>query len=212
MPREHVLITGAPGSGRVDFFRALAGLWRSGKGKISLPPSEGIMFMPRRAYVPTGALRDILSYPAPAAKFEEHEFVAALTCMGLPYLCQQLDRVARWDQELTDAEQHGLAFARLLLHKPKWVVTDKAIDSLAPAARKALLQSFGRELMATTLIYISGPEAKDEFYTRLLRLTKHPQGLSTAAAWCISFPAAGKRPEVSCASRWFAALRIFNLV
>jgi putative ATP-binding cassette transporter len=84
MPGEHVLITGAPGSGRVDFFRALAGLWRWGKGKISLPPSEGIMFMPKRAYVPTGALRDILSYAVPARKFEEHEFVAALIAATMP--------------------------------------------------------------------------------------------------------------------------------
>ena len=176
MPGEHVLVAGAPGSGRENFFRALAGLWRWGKGKISLPPAEGIMFMPKRAYIPAGALRDILAYPASPEKFEEREFVAALTRMGLPYLCPQLGRLARWDQELTDPEQQGLAFARLLLHKPRWVVVDEAIDLLAPAARKTLLQILRGELAATTLIYISGPEAEDEFHTRVLCLTKCPQG------------------------------------
>lgn len=175
-PGEHVLVAGAPGSGRENFFRALAGLWRWGKGKIGLPPAEDIMFMPKRAYIPAGALRDILAYPASPENFGEHEFVAALTRMGLRYLCQQLDRVARWDQELIDSEQQGIAFARLLLHKPRWVVVDEAINSLAPAARKTLLQTFGRELAATTLIYISGPEAEDEFYTRVLCLTKSQQG------------------------------------
>jgi putative ATP-binding cassette transporter len=96
--------------------------------------------------------------------------------MGLPHLCQQLDRVTRWDHELTDPEQQGLAFARLLLHKPRWVLIDEAIDSLAPAVRKTLLQAFGQALATTTLIYISGPEAEDKFYTRALRLTKNPQG------------------------------------
>jgi ABC-type uncharacterized transport system fused permease/ATPase subunit len=48
-PGEHILVAGAPGSGRENFFRALAGLWRWGKGKIGLPPAEGIMFMPKRA-------------------------------------------------------------------------------------------------------------------------------------------------------------------
>ena len=134
------------------------------------------MFMPKRADIPAGALRDILAYPASPENFGEHESVAALTRMGLRYLCQQLDRVARWDQELIDSEQQGIAFARLLLHKPRWVVVDEAIHSLAPAARKTLLQTFGRELAATTLIYISGPEAEDEFYTRVLCLTKSQQG------------------------------------
>ena len=175
-PGDHVLVVGAPGSGKTSLFRALAGLWRWGSGKISLPPAEGIMFMPKRAYIPTGALRDILAYPASPGKFKEQDFVAALTRMGLSHLCSQLDRVARWDHELTDPEQQGLAFARLLLHKPRWVLIDEAIDLLAPSARKTLLQLFDQELAATTLIYISGPEAEDEFYTRVLRLTWTPQG------------------------------------
>jgi len=137
---------------------------------------EDILFMPKRAYIPAGSLREILAYPASPAQFKEQDFAAALTRMCLPYLCQQLDRVARWDQELTDPEQQGLAFARLLLHKPHWVLIDEALDSLAPAARKALLQTFMRELAGTTLIYISGPETEDKFYTRVLRLTKKPEG------------------------------------
>ena len=96
--------------------------------------------------------------------------------MGLSHLSLGLDQFARWDKELTDPEQQGVAFARLLLHKPRWVVVDEAIGSLAPETRKAFFDMFEHELAATTLVYISGPQAEDKFYTRILRLTKNPQG------------------------------------
>lgn len=143
-PGDHVLVAGAPGAGETIFFRRIAGLWRWGHGKISLPPAEDIMFMPKRAYIPTGSLRDILAYPASPDKFKEQDFVAALTRMGLPHLCSQLDRVTRWDHELTDPEQQGVAFACVFLHKPRWVFVDEAIEllaSFASAGRKPRISS-----------------------------------------------------------------------
>ena len=73
------------------------------------------------------------------------------------------------------------------------MVIDKAIDSLAPSARKALLQTFRRELMATTLIYISGPEANDEFLHAPVAPERVSTRLSAVAARCIRVPAAGKK-------------------
>lgn len=176
MPAERVLIIGAPGSGKTSLFHAMAGLWPWGSGRISLPPTEQMMFMPKRPYVPDGALREALAYPASPRSFTEEDFVAALTLMGLSHLSRWLDRSARWDRELSEPEQQGLAFARVALHKPGWVIVDEAIQSLAPEARKSLFDFFGRELTATTLIHISGPQAQDKFYTRLLYLTMNPQG------------------------------------
>lgn len=175
-PSERVLIVGSHVSGKTSLFRAMAGLWPWGNGRISMPSAEGVMFMPKRPYLPDGALRDILAYPASAERFTEEQFCAALTRMELSHLSLGLDRVARWDKELTDPEQQGLAFARLLLHKPRWVVVDEAIGSLAPETRKTLFNIFKQELAATALVYISGPQALDEFYTRVLYLTKNPQG------------------------------------
>jgi ABC-type uncharacterized transport system fused permease/ATPase subunit len=69
--------------------------------------------MPKRPYIPDGALRDVLAYPASPRRFTNQEFGAALTRMGLSYLSSWLDRVARWDKELTEPEQQGLAFERV---------------------------------------------------------------------------------------------------
>lgn len=181
MPAEHVLIIGAPASGKTSFFRAIVGLWPWGSGRISLPPPERMMFMPKRPYMPDGALRDALAYPASPMSFTEQEFIRALALMGLSHLSRWLDRNARWDKELSEPEQQGVAFARILLHKPRWVLVDEAINFLSLEARDALFEFFEKELPGTAVIHISGPQAAHKFYTRILHLTMNPNGQRLAS-------------------------------
>lgn len=196
-PGDHVLIVGAPGSGKTNLFRAVAGLWPWGSGRIGLPPAERVMFMPERPYIPDGALRDVLAYPGSPHEFAEQEFLTALTRMGLSHLSRWLDRIARWERELTEQELQGLAFARVLLHKPRWVFVDEAIESLAPEARKTLFDIFEKELAATTLVYISGPQAEDKFYTRVLYLSMNLQGQRLMAPCLPCAPAPKREPTVA---------------
>lgn len=179
-PREHVLIVGAPSSGKTSLFRAMAGIWPWGSGRICMPPTDRILFMSKHPYLPDGPLRHILAYPVSPDRFMDEEFVAVLTRMGLSELSRDLDRVARWDRDLPEQEQQGLAVARLLLHKPRWVVVDVAIESLDPDARETFFKCFEEELAATTLIYISGPQAEERFFARVLYLTLDPNGQKLA--------------------------------
>ena len=73
-------------------------------------------------------------------------------------------------------EQQALAFARLLLHKPRWVFVDEALDALAPATREAVFDIFQNELAAAALVCISGSKADRTFFTRVLRLARKPKG------------------------------------
>ena len=173
---EHTLIVGAPGAGKTSLFRAMAGLWTWGAGRILLPSGDRIMFMPKRPYIPDGSLRDILAYPAEAGHFASPQFEGALTRMGLAHLAGRLEESGHWDRNLTDAEQQSLAFARLLLHRPLWIIVDSAIDSLSAEARKALLGLFDEELSGSTLVNIAGPQGADPFFRRIVRLTRRPQG------------------------------------
>ncbi|WP_298358477.1 ABC transporter ATP-binding protein/permease [Rhodoblastus sp.] len=177
---EHVLIVGAPGAGKTSLFRAMAGLWSWGAGRVALPADDRLMFMPKRPYIPDGPLRDILANPAPADKFTTAQLEAALTRMGLAHLASRLDESGRWDQNLSDPEQQGLAFARLLLHRPLWVIADSAVDSLSAPARAALFDLFSKELSGSTLVSITVAQGAEPFFRHVLRLSRTPRGESGA--------------------------------
>lgn len=173
-PGERVLIRGAARSGKTCLFRAMAGLWPWGAGRIELP--VGTMFLPKRPYLPQGSLRDVLAYPAPSDTFSEAHCKAALAKLGLAHLATELNVFARWDKELTDPEQQGVAFARLLLHHPPCVVVDSAIETLPSPMRAAVFDSYEKEFAATSLLSIGGAGAEETFYTRIVDLLIEPGG------------------------------------
>jgi len=174
-PGDHVLILGEPGTGKSVLFRALAGLWPWGAGRISLPPRQSVMFVPRRPYVPPGSLRAALAYPLPETTYKDEELVAALEYCGLKQLTSSLDREARWDRELSDDDQQCLVFARLPLHKPRWVVIDQALDSLEEHVRERVLAVFRDLLADTAVIDIGQRKRHDHLFTRVVHLIKDPK-------------------------------------
>jgi vitamin B12/bleomycin/antimicrobial peptide transport system ATP-binding/permease protein len=102
--------------------------------------------------------------------------MAALQPAGLNRLSSSLDRIARWDRELTDDEQQCLVFTRLLLRKPRWVVIDEALHALEDDAHQRMISLFREELKGAAVINIGRPEAKNHFFKRVLHLIKDPHG------------------------------------
>jgi vitamin B12/bleomycin/antimicrobial peptide transport system ATP-binding/permease protein len=175
-PGERVLIVGEPGTGKTLLFRAIAGLWPWGSGRIGLPSSDDVMFMPRQPYVPLGTLRAALAYPSPETTYKDEELVAVLQTASLDRLSSSLDRVARWERELTDDEQQFLVIARIALHKPHWVVIDEVLDALDDDARERIISLFSAGLKNAAIINIGRPETKHRFFNRVLHLIKDPRG------------------------------------
>jgi vitamin B12/bleomycin/antimicrobial peptide transport system ATP-binding/permease protein len=135
-PGEHVLIVAERTSDRSALLHALAGVLPWGAGTIHLPPRDTMMFMPPRPYLPLGTLRAGASYPAPPERFDHASVAAALARVGLCHLLLALDREERWDQGLSLEERQRLAFARLVLHRPRWVVLDDALGALDEDQRR----------------------------------------------------------------------------
>jgi putative ATP-binding cassette transporter len=175
---KKVLVTGDPGTGKTLFFRALAGLWPWGSGHIGMPEDETITFVPRTPYFPPGSLRQAISYPLGEDAFEAEEMTAALKRAGLERLASSLDRESRWERELSDDEQHQLAFARLDLHKPGWVVIDEALDMLEGDARKRAISVLTKRLKDATILYIGRAGLADGLFSRTLHLEKDAGGRS----------------------------------
>src|SRR5271166_1489746 len=155
-PGERVLIVGESGSGKTMLFRAIAGLWPWGSGRI--------------------ALRAALAYPSPETAYTDEQIMAVLQSAGLNRLSSSLDRIARWDRELTDDEQQCLVFTRLLLRKPRWVVIDEALHALEDDAHQRMISLFRDGLKDAALINIGRPEAQNHFFKRVLHLIKNPHG------------------------------------
>ncbi len=176
-PGEHVLIVGEPGTGKTILFRAIAGLWPWGSGRIALPSSHEVMFVPRQPYVPLGTLRATLAYPSPETAYKDEELVAVLQKASLDRLSSSLDRTARWERELTDDEQQYLVLARIVLHKPHWVVIDEALDALDDDARNRAISLFKAALKDAAIINIGRPETKHHYFKRVLHLVKDPRGV-----------------------------------
>ncbi|WP_026870567.1 ABC transporter ATP-binding protein/permease [Inquilinus limosus] len=169
-PGERVLIVGRTGGGKSTLFRAFAGLWPWGTGRILVPPEAKTMFLPQRPYLPPGRLRDALTYPQDSAGFTDEQICAALRRTEMGHHEISLDQVRNWDKELTSDELQTLTFARLLLHKPQWVFIDEMVDALDEERRKTAMSIFEQELPETAVITIARREVKNGFYTRVLRL------------------------------------------
>jgi len=172
---ERVLIVGESGTGKTLLFRALAGLWPWGAGRVTLPKGEEVLYMPRTPYLPPGTLREILAYPATTEKFKPADYENALLRLKLQRLVPMVNVSQRWDRELSEDEQQTLSFARALLHAPPWLLIDEVLDSLDADARLALLGVLTRDLTHTGIIHIGRPAAADEhFFSRVLHLVKDP--------------------------------------
>jgi putative ATP-binding cassette transporter len=208
-PGERVLIVGETGSDKSILFRAMAGLWPWGAGVIHLPPRHSMMFMPQRPYLPLGSLRTAVSYPAEPGRFDDAAVRAALMRVGLGHLVPALEHEQRWDKELPVEEQQRLAFARLLLHQPRWVLIDDAMGALDQEHRQLMLSIFEHELADAAVISIGRSPVHDGFYSRILHFRRLAESAVTvplrprlrpAAAVAAFAPAEGFRAHGTVAS------------
>lgn len=180
-PGERLLIIGAPGTGKTQLFRALAGLWPWGSGKVTRPREETIHYLPRGTpYLPRGSLREILAYPLKVERFEAPQFAQSLARLGLERLVPMLDVDCRWDRELSHDEQLSLAFARMVLQAPPWVIIDEAFAALEDEALDRVADVFARELAGSGLIHIGrAGEARDALFSRTVHLVRSADQVAT---------------------------------
>jgi putative ATP-binding cassette transporter len=169
---DHVLVTGPSGAGKSTLFRAIAGIWPFGAGRVVVPAGARLMMLPQRPYFPVASLADAISYPAKRGTFDDQAVAEVLTAVGLGGLRDRLTEEAHWNATLSVGEQQRLGIARAILHKPDFLFLDEATGALDEPAEAELYRLLRHTLTDTTLISIGHRSTLHAFHERSLKLER----------------------------------------
>ena len=165
-PGERVLVTGPSGAGKSTLFRALAGIWPFGSGRVMIPKNAKVMLLPQRPYFPLASLAAAVSYPSRLGTFEDARIAEVLTAVGLPEWADRLHEEAHWNRMLSLGEQERLAIARVLLQEPDYLFLDEATASLDEAAEASLYRLLHERLKGSTIVSIGHRSTLGAFHRR----------------------------------------------
>jgi vitamin B12/bleomycin/antimicrobial peptide transport system ATP-binding/permease protein len=172
---ERVVFLGDPGANKETLFRALAGLWRWGSGRIGFPKGAEVAFLPDTPYLPRGTLRKALAYPSKPESIDDDAYRRCLSRMGLDRLLGSLDQVRQWEHELNMDERYAFGFARALLHKAEWVVIGETLGFMEKDMLDRVVAVIEEDFGQAGVIYIGGGDIAERLGARVYRLEADPR-------------------------------------
>ena len=168
---QSLVITGRSGAGKTTLLRSLAELWPYASGTLRCPDGDNAtMFLSQLPYVPLGDLRTVISYPNSPADISDETLNETLNKVALAPLSDRLDEVRDWAKVLSPGEQQRVAFARILLTKPKAVFLDESTSALDVGLEHALYQLLQNELPECIVVSVSHRPAVELFHEQHLEL------------------------------------------
>ncbi|WP_163849273.1 ABC transporter ATP-binding protein/permease [Pseudooceanicola aestuarii] len=156
-PGDRIWISGGSGAGKTTLLAALSGLWRYGSGRIDLPEGR-MMVLPQRPHVFAEGLAAAACYPEDPRDIPESRLREVLTRLGLSHRMPDgplTDRDPAALEGLSLGERQRLALARVLLHRPDWVVLDEATSALDPAAEAHVLALLRHDLPKAAILCVA---------------------------------------------------------
>lgn len=179
---EHVLVAGPSGCGKSTLFRALAGIWPFGAGKVETPANGAILFLPQKPYLPLGALREVVAYPNGNHGLSDAQIADTLKLCRLEQFAHRLDEHDNWALRLSPGEQQRLAIARALLNRPEWLFLDEATAALDEGTERYLYQLLRQYLPNTTLVSIAHRAGVATHHQRRITFATDGQGTRLESA------------------------------
>ena len=133
---DRLLIQGTSGTGKTTLLKAMAGICPFKTVGVLTKPDAKMMFVPQRAYVPQGTLRQAICYPD--IDVDEQTLITVMHECYLQKWTDSLDVVSDWQAVLSPGELQRVAFVRVFLTKPDVLFLDEATAALDEAIEQAL--------------------------------------------------------------------------
>ncbi|AOF53787.1 ABC transporter ATP-binding protein [Rodentibacter caecimuris] len=163
-----LLIQGDSGAGKTTLLRTAAGLWSYSLGKVYCPKAK--LFLSQKPYLPQGSLLTALAYPKNVEEIDRTLAEQILHKVQLGHLLERIEQDQDWTRILSPGEQQRLAFARLLLHKPKVAFLDEATASMDEGLEYEMYRLLKDELPTTTIISVGHRSTLKAFHQQQLHL------------------------------------------
>ena len=170
---SRILIRGRNETGKAALFKATAGLWVSGQGRIVRPSASGIAFLAERPYLPPGGLREVLLPAEPKHSISDQEINALLHELELESVLARaggLDVEQDWGTLLSVGEQRLLAFVHMFLSAPRFVFLDRAGTALSPSQFRKVLRMLSDNAIAC--LSIGAKDDLDDLYDAVLEINE----------------------------------------
>lgn len=152
-----IWLQGDSGLGKTTLFKAIAGFWPYGKGRIYMPKSK-VLFLPQRPYFPLGTFRDAICYPKPSSEFSDVQIQRALQAVEMESVISNSSESRLLEGRFSDfsgGEQQRLALARLVLLEPEWAFLDEATSALDKECESRILRNLRKALPQTTFVMVA---------------------------------------------------------
>ncbi len=169
-PGEALLVAGPSGSGKTTLLRTLAQMWPYADGTVRRPTGSEAIFLSQFPYLPLGDLRDAVAYPAHAIDLGDAVIGETLRKVALGHLVHRLDEQEDWAAILSPGEQQRVAFARILLTRPKVAFLDEATSAVDEGLEYQLYRLVRDEVPECMLFSVSHRSTVDQHHTRRLEL------------------------------------------
>ena len=180
----HILITGPNGVGKSAIMRIIAGMWPVFRGEVDRPIAREIIYIPQRAYLSLGTLRDQVIYPhshqdmLTLTDFTDDDLMEVLKIVHLDYLPEReggWDAEKEWKDVLSGGEKQRMNLARMFYHRPKFAVLDECTSAVSTDV-EGLMYSRAKD-MGISLLTISHRPSLLKHHSFLLRINgaSHPE-------------------------------------
>ena len=167
-PAQFIMLRGKSSAGKSTALRYAAGLWRYGRGEISLPRT-GVMFIPQKPYLAPLSLKELICYPQPP-RADDAEFLEILRRVGLEKFARMLNSRTDYVKILSGGEAQRLSFARIHYHKPSFVFADEITSALDFASARELLLGLRADLPSLGMLAIVHQTGLEDIFERTIEL------------------------------------------